>query len=75
VTHHDGVGGVVQLLGQIADEHRHRKFHDALPWRAHGHVMGAEKFFQLHKVIPFHFKSNGIIAQRRPKNNRKIPSP
>ena len=40
----DGVGGVVELLGNVADEQGHGKGHDLLPGFAHGHVLGFKQF-------------------------------
>ena len=42
-TDDDGIGGVVQLLGNIADQHGQRELNDFLPRGTFGHIRGGEQ--------------------------------
>ena len=48
-TDDDGVCGVIQLLGNVADQHGDGKLQDPLPGCALGHVPCSEKLFEAHR--------------------------
>ena len=55
LTDNNRVCRVIQLLGQIADEHGHGKFHDPLPRCTLGHIPGCKETFDAHNILPFLF--------------------
>ena len=51
LTDDNGVGGVIKLLRQISKQHRNGKFHDPLPGRTKGHILGGKECFQAHFYV------------------------
>ena len=75
-TDNDRIGGIVELLGKVAQKHGNGKFQYSFPWGAKGHILGREQFFQFHRYMhprSFSSFSHSIIEEKREKSNKKPP--
>ena len=57
MTNDDAVHGAVELLGNVADEHRNAEHDDARPWPAFRHVCGFKEC-----LYAFHHKKNPVLS-------------